>query len=250
MKRARLAAHGLRAISLWPALAYLCIALGILSAQASSARAETFTTKVIAVLDGDTVLVAQSGKRPTKIRLAGIDAPEKAQAFGAKSRQALVELVLNREVRVETVATDKFGRRVAQLIRDGSNVNQQQVRSGMAWEYSYFHRDREYAALQREAQQAQLGLWSQPNPIPPWEWRKTHPSAAAAPRGKSLDTEVSDFNCGRKQHCSQMRSCDEAHYFLSHCGLSSLDQDGDGIPCPARCLPQGTRRVGHDSRQQ
>lgn len=246
----RLSEHGLRAASLWPVLAYLCIAPGILSALASSARAETFTAKVIAVLDGDTVLVAQSGKRPAKIRLFGIDAPEKAQAFGAKSRQALVELVLNREVRVETVATDKYGRRVAQLIRDGSNVNQQQVRSGMAWEYSYFHRDREYTALQREAQQAQRGLWSQPNPIPPWEWRKTHPSAGAPPRGKSPSAEASDFSCGRKQHCSQMRSCDEAHYFLSHCGLSSLDKDGDGIPCPALCLPPGSRRTDHDSRQQ
>lgn len=155
----------LRVAHIW--LLPVCLGLIPGSLWTTASRAETFNAKVIAVLDGDTVLVARSGKRPAKVRLAGIDAPEKAQPFGARSRQALVELVLGHEVRVDTVATDKYGRWVAQLTWDGHSVNQQQVRSGMAWEYSYFHRDREYTALQHEAQQAGRGLWAQSDPVPP-----------------------------------------------------------------------------------
>lgn len=238
---------GLRVAHLWLLPVWLCVVSGSLWTTAS--RAETFNAKVIAVLDGDTVLVARPGKRPAKVRLASIDAPEKAQPYGARSRQALAELVLGHEVRVDTVATDKYGRWVAQLTRDGHSVNQQQVSSGMAWEYSHFHRDREYAALQHEAQQARRGLWAQPDPVPPWEWRKSHPVTGAAPRDRSLPSAAADFSCGHKRHCSQMRSCDEAHFFLSHCGLSSLDKDGDGIPCPALCLPPEPHRHGYDDRQ-
>lgn len=204
----------------------------------SVAQADTFNAQVIAVLDGDTVLIAQSGKHPGKVRLAGIDAPEKAQPFGMKSRQALVDLILNREVLVATVATDKYGRLVAQLMLDGRSINQQQVRTGMAWEYSHFHRDQEYIELQREARQARRGLWSQPEPTPPWVWRKAHPDATHSTQRKSADAlGQADFTCGSKHRCAQMDSCDEAHFYLTHCHLQGLDKDGDGIPCPAVCLP-------------
>lgn len=206
--------------------------------HSSAVQAEIFNAKVIAVLDGDTVLIAQSGKRPSKVRLAEIDAPEKAQPFGMKSRQALVDQVLKREVRVETVATDKFGRLVAQLQIDGRSINQQQVRSGMAWEYSYFHRDKRYIALQQEAQQARRGLWSQPEPTPPWEWRKAHSDTGQGVQRKAPSSNSSaDFTCASKHRCAQMRSCDEAHYYLTHCHLTVLDKDGDGIPCPTLCIP-------------
>ena len=201
----------------------------------SNAHADTFSAKVIAVLDGDTVLIAQSGRRPLKVRLAEIDAPEKSQPFGMRSRQALVDQVLNREVLVETVATDKYGRWVAQLLLNGRSVNQQQVSSGMAWEYSYFHRNKDYIALQREAQQARRGLWSQLAPTSPWEWRKAHSDTGHLP--PKAEGGANDFICGSKHRCTQMHSCDEAHFYLSHCGLSTLDKDGDGIPCPTLCLP-------------
>ncbi|HEU0282841.1 MAG TPA: thermonuclease family protein, partial [Gallionella sp.] len=122
-----------------------------------AAHAETFTAKVIAVLDGDTVLVLR-GAQKIKIRLVNIDAPEvghavmggqppnsqKAQEYGMASRQSLAEMVLRKQVQVSSQATDAYGRMVAQIETGGLKVNEEQVRRGMAWEYSHFHSDRHY----------------------------------------------------------------------------------------------------------
>ncbi len=135
-----------------------CIALG--------AQAETFTAKVIMVLDGDTVMVLHDGHKQ-KVRLANIDAPEKDQPFGQQSRDALQALVGRKQVQVESQAVDQFGRIVGLLTVDGRSVNEEQVKRGMAWEYSHFHSDKRYLALQGEAQQAQRGLWVQAAPQPP-----------------------------------------------------------------------------------
>lgn len=224
---------------------------------------QEFSARVIAVLDGDTVLIlrkdvgAAAGHPPAssvrrrgagglvKIRLAEIDAPEvghagmggqppnsqKAQSFGAASRSSLVEMVLHRQVRVHTVAVDKYGRTVAQLEVNGLNVNEEMVRRGMAWEYSHYHSDRRYIALQNEARQAGRGLWAQHDPTPPWQWRKQH----AAETDFSPVLAPGDYTCGSKHHCSQMRSCDEAHYYFTVCGVKALNPKGDGIPCKILC---------------
>ncbi|MBI5919380.1 MAG: thermonuclease family protein [Nitrosomonadales bacterium] len=200
----------------------VCLLLPLLAA------AQDFNAKVIAVLDGDTVLVLR-GNRPVKVRLADIDAPEKDQRYGQSSKQSLVELALRREVRVSTRAVDKYGRIVAQLRLEGRDLNAEQVRRGMAWEYAFKHSNPELRALQQDARAARRGLWAQATPTSPWQWRKMHSSAPApvvAPH---------DFTCGSKHRCVQMRSCDEAHFYLSHCGVRALDEDGDGLPCPALC---------------
>lgn len=197
----------------------------------SVAHAEEFIAKVIAVMDGDTVLVLR-GAQKIKIRLANIDAPEKAQEFGKESRQALLNMVLKKQVRVNSRAIDDYGRVVAGLNVDGRSVNEEQVRRGMAWQYSYFHSDKTLLALQSEAQAARRGLWVQASPTPPWEWRKIHaamnPLQAVAAR---------DYACGSKHRCAQMRSCDEARFFLARCGVKSLDNNGDGVPCESLCAP-------------
>jgi len=211
---------------------------------------QEFSARVIAVLDGDTVLVLHrtAGQRAgglVKIRLAEIDAPEvghagmggwppnsqKAQSFGAASRSSLVEMVLHRQVRVHTVAVDKYGRTVAQLEVNGLKVNEEMVRRGMAWEYSHYHSDRRYIALEKEARQAGRGLWAQHDPIPPWRWRKLHAAETDLPPVLA----PGDYTCGSKHHCAQMRSCDEAHYYLTVCGVSALNPKGDGIPCEKLC---------------
>lgn len=195
----------------------------------NAAHAEEFMAKVIAVMDGDTVL-ALRGAQKIKIRLVNIDAPEKGQDFGMTSRQALLDMVLKKQVHVNSRATDSYGRVIADLSVDGRSVNEEQVRRGMAWEYSHFHRDRNFIALQNEAQGARRGLWVQPSPTPPWEWRKTH--AAAAPL---KPVAMKDYACGSKRRCAQMRSCEEAHYYLTRCGVKSLDGNGDGVPCASLC---------------
>ncbi len=144
-----------------------CIAVG--------AEAETFTAKVIAVMDGDTILILRHGK-PVKLRMANIDAPERAQAFGKQSRESLLEMVGKKQVRIDTRAVDQYGRVIGLVSVEGRNINQEQVRRGMAWEYSNHHSDKTYISLQNEARQAKRGLWAQTAPQAPWQWRKLHPS--------------------------------------------------------------------------
>lgn len=203
------------------------------------ALADHFSAQVIAVMDGDTVLVLREHAK-LKIRLANIDAPEKAQPYGKQSRQSLIELVGKKTIQVDSQAVDQYGRTVAVLHADGRNVNEEQVRRGMAWEYSHYHADRTYVSLQSEAQQARRGLWQQTSPEAPWQWRKQHPSANMQrhqdrqPAHKP-DMRLYDVTCGHKKHCSQMVSCDEAHFYLNRCGVKGLDPNNDGVPCESLC---------------
>lgn len=215
----------------------LGLLLGLL---ALSAQAESFSGKVVAVLDGDTVLVLRNNK-PVKVRLLEIDAPEKAQAYGVQSRQSLQDMVGKKVVQVETRAVDQYGRLLGQLSLNGMDINREQVRRGMAWEYSNHHSDKAYVALQHEAQQARRGLWAQTSPQAPWQWRKAHPLPGAAAQHKPLAAPrgtpvmLYDLECGKKRRCGEMSSCDEAHFYLTRCGVVSLDGDHDGEPCKALC---------------
>jgi micrococcal nuclease len=180
------------------ALIALCCCIAL------SAQAETFSAKVIMVLrDGQKI----------KVRLANIDAPEKAQAFGKQSRDSLLEMIDKRQVQIDSQAVDQYGRLVGLISVDGRNVNQEQVQRGMAWEYSHYHTDRTYIGLQSDARQARRGLWAQTSPQAPWQWRKLHPSVKHVPQvnrhfASSLATPVMlyDMECGKKRRCSQMVS--------------------------------------------
>ena len=197
--------------------------LGMLNA----AYAEEFSAKVIVVMDGDTVLVLRDNMR-IKVRLAEIDAPEIEQAFGEQSKQSLAELVLNKQVHVDSQAVDIYGRLVA-LIKVGElNVNHEQVQRGMAWASSRSNRSGALLALQNDAKKAKRGLWAQADPIPPRGWRKAH----AVPQQQHV---AQNDLCGSKRYCSQMGSCDEANFYLSHCNVKSLDRDNDGVPCENLC---------------
>jgi len=226
--------------------------LVLLGCAAHAAQAEEFTGKVIAVLDGDTIMVTRDGGAPVKVRLAEIDAPEvahagtggmppnsqPAQAGGMESKQSLAELVLNKQVSVNVQTVDQYGRFVAHLTADGKSVNEEQVRRGMAWEYSNYHSNKTYIALQSEAQQARRGLWAQDGPMPPWQWRKLHAAdtpPAQPPQPITSAPSTGSYTCGSKRHCAQMSSCDEARFYLTHCGVKSLDRDGDGTPCENLC---------------
>ena len=202
-------------------------------------QAETFDAYVIAVIDGDTVLVLRDNQR-LKLRLADIDAPEKAQPYGRQSTEYLKSRVNKKVVQVESRALDQYGRTVATIKLDGADINQEQVRQGMAWEYSFHHRDQTFIALQLEAQQARRGLWKQPSPQAPWEWRKQHPAYYRQHDASQAGAifEPYDLTCGKKSRCKQMQSCDEAHFYLTRCGVKTLDKDGDGIPCPKLCEGQ------------
>ena len=161
------------------------IALSTLLLSLNLAAAEIIG-KVIAVADGDTITVLAPGNRPTKVRLAGIDAPERNQPFGQKSRQKLADLVFGKEVRVSVVDKDRYGRIVGIVyvplkIPNGEvivDVDLAQIESGHAWAYRDYLRGLpagkagRYVAAEKDAKETKQGLWTDNNPEPPWQFRK------------------------------------------------------------------------------
>ena len=142
------------------------------------AHALTLMGLVVRVADGDTVTVLDQAQQTYKVRLAGIDAPEKKQAFGERSRQSLHDLVHGKNVQLETHKRDKYGRHVGTLKVDNTDVNLMQVQRGMAWHYTAYAREQpeqdqqSYSAAERQAREAMLGLWADSSALAPWAWRQ------------------------------------------------------------------------------
>lgn len=131
--------------------------------------------KVIKVSDGDTITILPKEKKQIRIRLYGIDAPEKKQAFGEKSRQYLASLIAGKDVKVNVYDIDRYGRNVAIIINEDKNINKEMVAAGYAWVYLQYNKLPdlpEWLKLQEAAQKERLGLWRDKNPIPPHEFRK------------------------------------------------------------------------------
>lgn len=136
-------------------------------------EAADFTGRVVGVLDGDTIDVL-NGHHAERIRLSGIDCPEKGQAFGTRAKQAASELVYGKEVTIQTHGKDRYKRTIGDVILlDGTNINQELVKQGWCWWYrKYAPNNAELERLENEAREARKGLWVDPQPVPPWEWRK------------------------------------------------------------------------------
>lgn len=153
--------------------------LAILALVLSFPAWADITGNVVGVADGDTITVLDADRVQHKIRLTGIDAPEKKQPFGNRSKQSLGDMVFNKTVTVETDKRDRYGRELGKVLVGGKDVNLEQVRVGLAWHYKAYERtqsttDRQaYADAENEAKAAKRGLWVDADPIPPWEWR--HP---------------------------------------------------------------------------
>jgi endonuclease YncB( thermonuclease family) len=253
---------------------HITILLGALALSWSiPSTAETISGRVVGVADGDTIAILDSAKHQTRIRLHQIDAPEKRQDFGAASKDSLSNLVFGKQVAVEVADVDKYGRTVGKVLVGGQDANLEQVKRGMAWVYRQYASDPAYFAAEEAAKGAKVGLWSRPNPIPPWEFRhakngsgtsrgnvvctmdakqcpdgsfvsRTGPNCEFAPcPGESPNTNASNsdsrnstgFTCGSKRTCGQMSSCAEARFYLEQCRLRKLDRDGDGVPCESLC---------------
>ena len=148
----------------------------ILAVQASAAPTQ-FTGLVIAVADGDTITVLTQDRQQIKIRLYGIDCPEKGQAFGNRAKQATAGAVHGKNVTVLPLDTDRYGRTVAVvLMPGGESLNEHLVRDGFAWVYTKFCKREKICEplrkLEKAASGQMLGLWADKNPVPPWAWRK------------------------------------------------------------------------------
>ena len=142
-----------------------------------SAEAREVVGRIVSVADGDTVTLLDGEKRQHKVRLDGIDAPEKGQAFGERSKQSLSEVAYGRDARADCQKTDKYGREVCKVYVDDGDVGLDQIKRGMAWHFKRYEREqrpedrRAYADAEVEARKAKRGLWRDPQPVPPWDFR-------------------------------------------------------------------------------
>ena len=127
---------------------------------------------VVGIADGDTLTVLTASKQQHKIRLAEIDAPERSQPFGTKSKQSLSDLCFGKEAEVRPRAMDRYKRIVARVTCAGIDANAEQVNRGMAWVYRLYATDHDLYVLEHEAKVGRRGLWSDSAPTPPWAWRK------------------------------------------------------------------------------
>lgn len=130
-----------------------------------------FVALVIGISDGDTLTVVHD-QQQVKIRLAEIDAPEKAQPFGARSRQSLADLCFQAKAEIKPEKRDRYGRTVARVTCNGKDASTAQIAAGMAWVYTKYSTDPTLPTLEAEARTAQRGLWADPSPVPPWDWRR------------------------------------------------------------------------------
>jgi endonuclease YncB( thermonuclease family) len=160
----------------------LILALGSLVAGA-----ETITGQVVGVTDGDTLTVLDASDQQFKIRLSGIDAPEKGQPFGNRAKESLSEMVFSKQVVVESKKEDRYRRKVGKVQHDGTDVNLEQVKRGMAWHYTAYAKeqapaDREnYANAEAEANSQRRGLWRENTPLAPWEFRRIKAAVRETP---------------------------------------------------------------------
>lgn len=144
------------------------------------AVAATLQGTVVSISDGDTITVLDVSNTQHKVRLSGIDAPEKRQAFGNVSKEHLSGLVYKRQVQVDYQKEDRYGRIVGKVMVDGVDANLAQVSAGLAWHYKAYQKEQpsedrlEYSRTEEMARGAGQGLWKDSQAVPPWEFRGQH----------------------------------------------------------------------------
>jgi len=144
---------------------------------------EVIFGRVVSVKDGDTIHVLQFNQKSPllfKIRLAHIDAPEKSQPFGKQAKLVLSSLCANKNVRVDLIAQDRYGRYVGVVWDQSTNINLEMVKLGHAWWYFHYSKNQEYKSAEENAKKWKKGLWSMPDPMPPWIFRREKRKNAAS----------------------------------------------------------------------
>jgi len=218
---------------------------------------------VTQVTDGDSLWITPPGLPGIEVRLRDIDAPEICQAWGEEARRALEALVLGKAVVLHIAGRDDYGRTLGQVQVDGVDVARRMVEEGHAWSTRTRWDRGPLVKEERMAGALRRGLHGRPGAVMPRDFRQghgpcTHPSAEPAaasvpapptrsPRplpaperspAASPATAASAFRCDGRTHCSQMRSCDEARFFLENCPGVQMDGNRDGVPCERQwCKP-------------
>jgi len=150
----------------------------ILAMASAAANAEAIEGMIVGVSDGDTVTLLTAQRQQVKIRVQGIDAPEKSQAFGTVSRQSMAKMVFQKNVQAQCSSTDRYGRKICVIYLNGVDAGLQLVSQGLAWHYKQYAKEQSprdratYAYAEENARAQRAGLWTEQNPISPWDFRK------------------------------------------------------------------------------
>jgi endonuclease YncB( thermonuclease family) len=191
----------------------LLLPMGVMAAEWSG--------KVIVVADGDTLTVLNGQNKTVKIRMAEIDAPEKSQDFGQKSKQSLSDLCFGKTAKVDDKGTDRYKRTLGRVYCEGVDANATQVK----WAYRQYLTDPAIGDLEQEAKAQKIGLWADPKPMPPWEYRhgvkgSTAPAAPATSATSAMDNANGSYYTGPRGGCYALTASGKkryvAHSFCSH----------------------------------
>ncbi|MBA2732711.1 MAG: thermonuclease family protein [Acidobacteria bacterium] len=186
--------------ALFSVLMLACVWTGAVAQQTSNTVQLVIEGKVIRVSDGDTIAVLDKDNKQHKIRFQGIDAPESKQDFGQASKENLSKMIFGKQVTVVWEKVDKYRRTVGKVLLDGKDINIEQVKAGFAWHYKKYADEQPpedrftYARAEETARAGKLGLWQDPNPTPPGEWRvevKTERWGPAPPDGTVIGNKSS-----------------------------------------------------------
>ena len=246
-----------------PRLASVLTSLSLSLLLCAPAGAAKLTGQVLRVIDGDS-LVFQSDKsdKPLEVRLKDIDAPEGCQPGGEEARDYLQSKVMGQTVQLVTRGRDSYGRTLAVLRVGGADFNERMVAEGHAWALRSKWNRGSYVDKERVAISLKRGLHAERGAILPSEFRRTRGPCASqppepAPAGGTTDRRSSQapaapaalatasvtatgtasvmasagYRCDGRNTCAQMRSCEEATWFLSHCPGMKMDGNHDGVPC-------------------
>jgi endonuclease YncB( thermonuclease family) len=251
----------------WTMVLVLAAMLGLASASAGAQgkpkapRVTELQGSVIRIVDGDTFWLRTAADQPHEVvRLQSIDAPEACQAWGKDATQALARLVLNKTVTVKVATRDDYGRWVGRAFEADTDVGDRMVKDGHAWSQKDRYGRGPLVAAERMAQTLRRGLHAAGDAVEPKEFRRVNgaceaavpnakqaaPSPSAAPAAPAalkvaspppttpattpLATSAAR-TCDGRIHCSQMRSCEEATWFLKNCPNTKMDGNNDGVPC-------------------
>ncbi|MBA7713009.1 hypothetical protein ES703_122004 [subsurface metagenome] len=188
------------------------------------------TGRVVRITDGDTITLRLEGRRE-RVRLSGIDAPERAQPFGERARQHIASLCFQRLVTLSDTSRDVYGRLLAVVTTDSVNVNRAMVRDGFAWHYHEYSSDATLAQLHSEARAAKCGLWSDADPVAPWDFRRGA-YEASQPDSQTAGITVYVTRTGRKYHRSGCR-----YLRRSKIAISLEDAKSQGYTPCSICKP-------------
>lgn len=201
----------------------------------TTGHADTLSGRVINIADGDTLTLLDASNTQHKIRLSGIDAPERGQPFGTVSGEHLGKLVFGEHVTIDYDKRDRYGRIVGKVIIGRQDVNLEQTAAGLAWHFKEYQHEQSsldrqlYALTEQQARRNEIGLWSERYPVAPWDWRKgvRDGSPGAAVR-------FPDGACA-KRTCSTFPTCADAMNYMHACGGAGIDGDADSVPCESMC---------------